>query len=305
MAGSREGLIFDLKKYSINDGPGIRTTVFLKGCPLRCGWCHNPEGRSFSPEIMVRAARCLADCDRCIPACPEKALVRTAAGPALDRSRCTACGDCAAACPSQALEVVGRRLSAAQLLQEIERDRLFLEESGGGVTFSGGEPLSQPDFLEEILECCRKKEIHTTVDTCGFAAGEVLEKIARSTDLFLFDLKVIAEAKHIAVTGKSNRLILENLERLARSGKRTVVRIPVVPGVNDDKENIARTAEFLRSLGSIKEVSLLPYHKLGRDKYKGLEMEADGAVFAPPSAQSLEEIKGYLEGAGFRVSLGE
>ena len=304
-AGSREGLIFDLKRYSINDGPGIRTTVFLKGCPLRCGWCHNPEGQSFSPEIMVRAARCLPDCDLCVPACPEKAVSRTAVGPALHRTRCTACGDCAAVCASQAIEVVGRRLSAARLLQEIEKDRIFLEESGGGVTFSGGEPLAQSDFLNEILEFCRKKEIHTTVDTCGFAPGEVVDRIARQTDLFLFDLKVIDEKKHIAFTGESNRLILENLTRLARSGKRIIVRIPVVPGVNDDGENIARTAELLRSVGTIQEISLLPYHKLGRDKYKGLEMGPPGALFYPPTAQRLEEIKKRLEAAGFRVNLGE
>jgi pyruvate formate lyase activating enzyme len=305
MAPSREGLIFDLKKYSINDGPGIRTTVFMKGCPLRCGWCHNPEGQSFSPEIMVRAARCLPDCDLCVPACPERIVIRTAAGPAIDRTRCTACGDCASACPSQAIELVGRRLNAARLLQEIEKDRIFLEESGGGVTFSGGEPLSQPDFLYEILEYCRRKEIHTTVDTCGFAAGEVVETIARQTDLFLFDLKVIDEEKHIAFTGASNRPILENLGRLARLGKRIVVRIPVVTGVNDDEENITRTAGLLRSLGTVTEISLLPYHKLGRDKYRGLEKEAAGAVFSPPTAQRLEEIKKDLEGAGFHVCLGE
>jgi len=303
--GRREGLIFDLKKYAINDGPGIRTTVFFKGCPLRCRWCHNPEGQSAAPEIMIRASRCLTDCRDCISACPEKAITKTAAVPALDRPKCTVCGKCADVCPAQAIEVVGRRVTASQLLREIERDRIFQEESGGGVTFSGGEPLSQPDFLSEILDLCRKKEIHTTVDTCGFAAADVLERLAPKTDLFLYDLKVMDEKKHLASTGESNRPMLENLKRLAAKGHRTVVRIPVVPGVNDDEENIRETAEFLRSLGTISDISLLPYHRLGREKYSGLEIKAEGDEFTPPSAESMQRIKKSLEDRGFRVSLGE
>jgi len=301
----REGLIFDLKKYAINDGPGIRTTVFFKGCPLRCRWCHNPEGQSFTTEIMTRPSRCLADCSECVSTCPEGATVKASGAPVLDRSLCNACGKCAEICPAQAIEVVGLRLGAAQLLREIEKDRIFHDDSGGGVTFSGGEPLSQPDFLSEILDLCRKKEIHATVDTCGFAPADVLESIAEKTDLFLFDLKALDEKKHFAFTGESNRLILENLKRLAAKGKKTVVRIPVVPGVNDDDENIRGTAEFLRSLGTISEISLLPYHKLGRDKYRGLEKKPSGDDFTPPSAERLEQIKRDLEVCGFRVSLGE
>jgi pyruvate formate lyase activating enzyme len=190
-------------------------------------------------------------------------------------------------------------------LGEIDKDRIFQEESGGGVTFSGGEPLAQPDFLSEILDLCRNKEIHTTVDTCGFAPADVLEKIAEKTDLFLFDLKAIDESRHIAFTGESNKTILENLKRLAARGKKTVVRIPVIPGVNDGEEDIRRTAEFLRSLGTISEISLLPYHKLGRDKYRGLEKKAVGDDFTPPSSERLERIKKDLENRGFRVSLGE
>jgi pyruvate formate lyase activating enzyme len=221
----------------------------------------------------------------------------------LERLRCNACGKCADVCPAQAIEVAGRRLSAAQLLQEIEKDRIFQEESGGGVTFSGGEPLAQPDFLSEILDLCHNKEIHTTVDTCGFAPADVLEKIAEKTDLFLFDLKAIDESRHIAFTGVSNRTILENLKRLAAKGKKTIIRIPVIPGVNDGEENIRRTAEYLLSLGTISEISLLPYHKLGRDKYRGLEKTAADGDFTPPSAELLERIKKGLEHRGFRVSL--
>lgn len=304
MDGNREGLIFDFKKYSINDGPGIRTTVFFKGCPLRCRWCHNPEGQSFAPEIMIRTSRCLADCSECITACPENAIAKTAGVLVLNREKCTACGKCTDICPAQAIEMVGRRVNSAQLMGEIEKDRIFLEQSGGGVTFSGGEPLSQPGFLSEILEYCREKEIHTTVDTCGFAAANVLESIAQKTDLFLYDLKVIDEKKHLASTGESNAPILENLRRLAAMGKKTIVRFPVVPGVNDDEENVRDTAQFLRSLGTINEISLLPYHKLGRDKYRGLEKTAEGE-YSSPSAESLERIKKDLEAYGFRVSLGE
>lgn len=304
MDAGREGLIFDLKKYSINDGPGIRTTVFFKGCPLRCRWCHNPEGQSFAPEIMIRASRCLADCNECVAACAEDAIVKTASVPVLDRQKCNACGKCTDACPADAIEMVGRRLNSAQLLREIEKDRIFHEQSDGGVTFSGGEPLSQADFLGEILEYCRKKEIHTTVDTCGFVATDILEAIARKTDLFLYDLKVIDEKRHLAFTGESNALILENLRRLAAMGKKTIVRLPVVPGVNDSEENIKEMARFLRSLGTISEISLLPYHKLGRDKYRGLEKKAEDE-YTPPSAECLERIKKDLEEYGFRVSLGE
>src|SRR4030043_138561 len=173
------GVTFNIQRFATNDGPGIRTTVFFKGCPLRCRWCHNPGGPSFAPEIMIRASRCLADCSECIAACPEDAIVKMAGVPMLDRQKCNACGKCTDACPADAIAMVGRRLNSAQLLREIEKDRIFHEQSDGGVTFSGGEPLSQADFLGEILEYCRKKEIHTTVDTCGFVAPDILEAIAR------------------------------------------------------------------------------------------------------------------------------
>ena len=300
-----KGLIFDIKRYSINDGPGIRTTVFFKGCPLQCRWCHNPEGQSFTPEVMVRSARCLKDCSECLAVCPEGALSKSGAILALDRIHCTACGECAEMCPTQAIEIVGRRLSPAELLREIEKDRVFHEESGGGVTFSGGEPLSQPDFLDEVLDLCRKKEIHAAVDTCGLAAPDVLERIAAQTELFLFDLKTMDEQRHIAFTGESNRVVLENLKRLAAMGKKIIVRIPVVPGINDDTENIRRTAGFLRTLKGISEISLLPYHRLGRDKSRGIEKAGFCLEYATPTAESLERIQADLESCGFRVSRGE
>jgi pyruvate formate lyase activating enzyme len=300
-----KGLVFDIKRYSINDGPGIRTTVFFKGCPLQCQWCHNPEGKSSDPEVMVRAARCLNDCAECLAVCAEGALRKSGAIPVLDRNLCTACGECAGICPTQAIEIVGRRVSAVELLDEIEKDRVFFEESGGGVTFSGGEPLAQPEFLAEVLELCRKKEIHTAVDTCGFAVPQVLDRIAPKVDLFLFDLKTMDEQKHIASTGESNQLILENLRRLAASGRKIVVRIPIVPGLNDDEENIRQTAGFLRTLEGISEISLLPYHRLGRGKSRGIETASASPEFSLPTEESLERIKTGLESCGFRVRRGE
>ncbi len=300
-----DGIIFDLKKYSINDGPGIRTTVFLKGCPLRCQWCHNPEGQSFLPELMVRASRCLEDCSECLASCEPGALSKVGGIPVVDREKCSACGSCAEACPTQALEMVGRRASASELIAEIEKDRIFYDESSGGVTFSGGEPLAQPEFLAEVLAMCRKKELHTTVDTCGHVPPEAFAGVADLVDLFLFDLKVIDEARHREFTGRSNRLIRQNLHYLAGQGKKIIIRLPLVPGVNDDAENISRTAEFLRSLSGVSEISLLPYHRLGKEKYKGLQKASLGERFAPPSAETLKKIRAELESQGFKVHLGE
>ncbi len=300
-----EGMIFDIKRYSINDGPGIRTTVFFKGCPLHCRWCHNPEGQSKNPEVIVRASRCLKDCSECLGICPEGTLSKRGAVLALDRARCTVCGECAEICPTQAIEIVGRRLSAVELVQELEKDRIFFEESGGGVTFSGGEPFSQPEFLAEVLALCRSMGIHAAVDTCGLAAPDVLARSAAVVDLFLFDLKTMDEQKHLAFTGESNLLILENLRRLAAQGKKIVVRIPVVSGINDDPINIRDTAAFLHTLDGVSEISLLPYHRLGREKSRGINKEDSSFEFSPPTEENLEKIRADLESSGFRVSRGE
>jgi pyruvate formate lyase activating enzyme len=300
-----DGVVFDIRKYSIHDGPGIRTTVFFKGCPLHCLWCHNPEGQAFGPELMVRPGRCLKECSECLSVCDAAALAKVADIPILERERCTACGRCAEACPTQAIEIVGRRLDVSAVMAEIEKDRIFLEDSGGGVTFSGGEPLAQTEYLEEVLSECRKKGIHTVVDTCGFAPAPAVEKIADRADLFLYDLKVMDEEKHKKYTGESNGLILANLRILARKQRDIIVRLPLVPGVNDDAENIIQTAEFLRSLGGITRISLLPFHRLGRDKYKGLQKKDVFENFTLPSPERLEKIKRNLASYGFTILTGE
>jgi pyruvate formate lyase activating enzyme len=300
------GLIFDVKRYSINDGPGIRTTVFLKGCPLRCPWCHNPEGQSFLPEIMLRPKRCLEDCAECIDACEPGALAKTGEAPVLEKTACNLCGRCAVVCPTGAIDIVGRRVDAAEVIREVERDRVFYEESGGGATFSGGEPLAQPDFLAEALAGCRDRGIHTAVDTCGYAPPEALALVAGLADLFLFDIKLMDEKRHDDITGQPNGVILENLRRLVRLGRKIAIRLPLVAGVNDDETDIKETAEFLAGLGGIADISLLPYHKLGGDKYRGLgKTNRAGGRLAAPSEETLRRIKRDLEARGFRVRLGE
>jgi pyruvate formate lyase activating enzyme len=300
-----EGLIFDIKKYSVNDGPGIRTTIFFKGCPLRCPWCHNPEGQSFLPEVMVRPARCVDGCRECVAACRPGALSATDGVPVLDKLKCDLCGRCAAACPSGAIEIVGRKVTAAEVIAEIEKDRVFYEESGGGVTFSGGEPLAQADFLAELLDACRSRGIHATVDTCGYAPPEAAYTAAHRADLFLFDVKVMDTKKHDDLTGQPNNVILENLKRLVRLGQKVVIRLPLVAGVNDDEDNMRKTTEFLSGLGNVTEISLLPYHALGREKHRGLQKKSRTDSLSAPSPERLGEIKRHFESRGFRVRLGE
>jgi pyruvate formate lyase activating enzyme len=204
------GIVFDIKKFSIHDGPGIRTTIFFKGCPLRCWWCHNPEGLTPEPELMIRANRCIR-CDACLDVCPHGAISRDGDKVFTDVAKCLRCGTCVAACYAEARQIVGQEMAAAQVMAEIERDVPFYDESGGGATFSGGEPLLQPDFLCELLSACRARGIHTAVDTCGFAPWEVLDSVRKYVDLFLYDLKLMDEARHRAFTGVSNALILSNL----------------------------------------------------------------------------------------------
>lgn len=266
------GLIFDIRKYSIHDGPGIRTTVFFKGCPLACPWCCNPESQGAQPELVWVRERCLG-CGLCLATCPQDALQTTADGTReIIRQRCNGCGQCAEACPGDALNLIGRWVTAAEVLAEVTRDALYFEASGGGLTLSGGEPLAQPEFAAELLRRYKHEEKggHTAMETCGFADWAVLERLAADVDLFLYDLKHLDPNEHRRLTGRSNQLVLDNARRLAAAGHTVVIRLPLIAGINDSQKHLEAIADFTLSLPGVRRIDLLPYHRLGEPKYHRL-----------------------------------
>lgn len=296
------GTIFRLARFSVHDGPGIRTTVFFKGCPLRCRWCHSPESQSPQPQLAVHADRCLA-CGTCAEACEQHAIEERDGGYATDLARCRACGACVGRCPSGARELVGRLVTADGLTTEIERDVVFYDESGGGVTFSGGEPFMQPAFLEAMIVRCRARGIHTAIDTCGMADPSVFSRLAALADLVLFDVKAVDPARHQEVTGASNAVILENLRGLATRGHCVRVRFPLVPGMTDDDENVAAVGSLLTGLG-LREVDLLAYHRAGLAKYERLGLDPGPAALTPPTPSEVEAAASRLRRCGLDVRMG-
>lgn len=301
----KNGLIFDIKRYAIHDGQGIRTTVFLKGCPMQCWWCHNPEGQSSKSELTFIENRCIKDCHECLNSCQKEALSFVNNQISINREECNLCGDCTDVCPTEALEIIGRKISIEEVIEEIEKDVVFYDESSGGVTFSGGEPLIQPDFLDALLEECKKRGIHTTLDTSGYASFKVLEKIRKKVDIFMYDVKMMHEGKHKKFTGVSNKLILENLRKLSEKVSNIIIRIPIIPGINDNEENITQTAKFISTLQGIQYISLLPYHKVGKQKYKRLNRTYLQDKTPSPTYEKIEKIKKELEHTGFVVKTGD
>ena len=267
------GLIFNLQQFSTEDGPGIRTSVFLKGCPLRCPWCHNPEGLSPEPALMWYDVRCIGAKD-CLKVCPEKALNLMPGGMQIDRGRCTLCGKCDKVCPSGAIEIIGRSYTPEELIGELLKDRVFYETSGGGITFSGGEPMMQTDFLSQILPRCREAGIHVALDTSGAVSWERYKQVLPLVDLVLFDLKLMDSKRHQSATGLPNEIILENARRISQENKPMWIRTPVIPGYTSDPENIRAIGGFIRGvLPAVQRWDLLAYTNLGQPKYHRLDLE--------------------------------
>jgi len=261
-AGEETGLLFQLKRFSLHDGPGIRTTVFMKGCPLSCEWCHNPEGQSPGRELMVYPHRCIS-CGSCGEVCPSGAVVSCTE---TDRSLCTSCGSCAEACFSGARMLAGIEMSAREVIAEASRDLPFFDDSGGGITFSGGEPMAQPEFLHGMLAICRETRIHTCVDTCGYCDWRLLERTAGLADSFLYDLKIMNDLAHMESTGVSNAPILDNLSRLCDIHGDVTVRLALIPGRTDSADNTRAVEAFVRGLPGGRRVETLPYHDTWRGK---------------------------------------
>jgi pyruvate formate lyase activating enzyme len=297
------GFIFDIKRYAIHDGPGIRTTVFMKGCPLACRWCHNPEGLEPQPFVAYNRDRCIR-CRACVESCPEQALCLAPQGVVPSGSPCTECFTCCEVCPSEAREKVGRRLTARELLSEIQKDIPFYDTSGGGVTFSGGEPLMQAEYLVELLKLCGEEHIHRAVDTSGYACCETLMAVAEHSDLFLYDLKMMDSDQHQKFTGVPNHLILDNLRHLARQRIDLVVRIPLIPGVNDDVQNLDLAGSFLKRLPGAAAVQILPYHGFQKTKYTRFEMHYRTGNIPLPTRDMLLNAKKHLENFGLEVAIG-
>ena len=306
MSGSDiSGFIFDIQHYSIHDGPGIRTTVFLSGCPLRCLWCQNPESHAMAPQLLFRSEKCTG-CGLCISVCPEKAVALAEDGIRTDRYRCSGCGACVSVCTAGARSISGREVSALEVFEDVASDKVFYEGSGGGVTLSGGETLLQPEFSRALLRLCRENGISTAVETCGAAPWDRVKELLSETDLVLYDLKHMNPQEHTSGTGVSNKIILDNLRKIhGELGLSVQIRIPVIPGYNDSEENLRSTAVFVaEQLDRNTPVCLLPYHRMGTGKWVQLEKTEPAFTAETPGEEQMRSYQKIFEYYGLTATVG-
>lgn len=297
----RKGIIFDIQRFGIHDGRGIRTVIFFKGCPLKCPWCQNPESKSFKREIAYSVNRCIK-CEKCVRVCPINSIQRKNSI-LIDRTICNACGICVDNCPSGALEMVGKEMSVEDVMLQIIKDKMFYEESGGGITLSGGEPTLQPEFAISLLKACRENGIHTAVETCGECSESILEEMIKYTDLFLYDLKHIDEGKHKEFCGTDNKRILSNLEFLIRTKADVCIRIPLIPGFNIEERGIKEMVHYIKSLSQKFSVHLLPFNRLGSSKAEKIGVRYPYSKVPPLGRKKLLSIKKIFEDSGVEAKL--
>lgn len=293
---SIKGLIFNIQRFSLHDGPGIRTTIFFKGCPLSCLWCQNPEGLSSSKELFQYSDKCI-NCHSCLKNCPEKAISFDGPEPVIDRSICKLCMTCTDNCPTGALEAIGKEVSIQEVTDQVLKDMVIFEESGGGVTLSGGEPLMQEAFVIELLKAMKELNVNTAVETSGYVSLETLKMISPWTDLFLYDIKLIDPEESIKYTGISSKPVIDNFKYLAQNGSQIKVRMPLIPGINDQHEHLQLVAEALKENG-INELELIPYHNFGRNKYRGLNKDYLLQELEPPSKKQMAAAREVLLSEG-------
>lgn len=300
---STSAIVFDIQKFSIHDGPGIRTIVFLKGCPLCCQWCANPESNNFQPELLYYPDKCIR-CKKCLETCPNGALECIDGAIVFHSVLCKGCFNCAAVCCSAARKVSGRSMSVEEVLTEVEKDLVFYETSGGGITFSGGEPLLWPLFIQELSAAMKKHNVNAVLETCGDFPKENFDLVKDTIDLILFDIKLISEKKHIKFCGATNKQILSNFKTVIQEVP-VVVRIPIIPQINDTLADLNDIIEFLMPYkNKIEEINLLPYHNLGISKYDALCRAYLLENHPTPSKEHMEKISGLFENNGYQVKIG-
>jgi len=298
-----KALIFNIQRFSIHDGPGIRTLVFFKGCPLRCAWCSNPEGQSLKKDRIYIEEKCLY-CHKCIDVCPNNAIKIIKNKLIWKKKLCDFCGKCEDSCYANTIKIYGEFVDSDYVFNEIKKDLIFYIKSNGGVTFGGGEPLLWPDFIKEVSEKCKTENIHTAIETCGFTAWRNFQKILPVTDMILYDLKHMDPEIHKKICRKSNKIILENLKKLAATDlKKIIIRIPVIPGINDSIKNIQNTAYFVSKL-NVKEINLLPYFKYHLKKYDRLNREYELLNLNPPAEEEMFRLKSVFEKYDLNVQIG-